>query len=150
MSLIARFCTPVQRGIMLALVAGIIVVAGCAQLRKATYPQDFVYLEPRQVRSQMALMSLYMGQIDDILADSSTISSEQQTRLVRILVSIDEVTNRLGAGDIQTSHLVIDEHIDDFKADVNVAIRDARADPPNYFSLGKLAGSCVACHRHRR
>ena len=138
------------RRFVLLLVTAVITVGGCAQIRKATYPKDFVYLEPRQVRSQMALMSLYMGQIDEILADSSAISSDQQARLVRILSSIDEVTNRLGAGDVQTSHLVIDEHIDDFKADVNVAMRDARADPPNYYSLGKLAGSCVACHRYRR
>ncbi len=130
-------------------IAVVIAVGGCAQIRKATYPRDFIYLEPKQVRSQMALMSLYMSQIDEILSDSSTISSEQQSRLVGILGSIDQVTNRLGAGNVRTSHLVIDEHIDDFKTDVNVALRDARADPPNYFSLGKLAGSCVACHRYR-
>ncbi len=150
MSISAFFRSRASVRVVLALMAAATIVAGCAEIRKATYPQDFVYLEPRQVRSQMALMSLYMSQIDEILADSSTISSEQQTRLVGILNSIDEVTNRLGAGEVQTSHLVIDDHIDDFKADVNVAMREARADPPNYYSLGKLAGSCVACHRYRR
>lgn len=149
MSFYAFVSTRPARRVLLVMVAAAILAGGCAQLRKATYPQDFVYLEPKQVRSEMALMSLYMSQIDDILADSSTISSEQQARLVRILVSIDDVTNRLGAGEAQTSHLVIDDHIDDFKADVNDALRKARADPPNYYSLGRLAGSCVACHRYR-
>ncbi len=137
------------RSILWLSLAAIIAVGGCAQIRKATYPRDFIYLEPSEIRGQMALMALYMRQIDDILADGSAISSEQQSRLVGLLGSIDKVTNRLGAGDVQSSHLLIDERIDDFKIDVNVALRDARADPPNYFNLGKLAGSCVACHRYR-
>ncbi len=137
------------RSILWLSIAVMIAVGGCAQIRKATYPRDFIYLEPTEVRGQMALMALYMRQIDDILAEPTAISSEQQSRLVGLLGSIDKVTIRLGAGEVETSHLLIDERIDDFKADVNVALNDARADPPNYYSLGKLAGSCVACHRYR-
>lgn len=125
------------------------LVAGCAQVRKATYPGDFVYLHPQQVKSEMALLALYMRQIDEILRDGTTISSEQQQNLFKILVKIDDTTNRLGAGNIETSHLIIDDHIDQFKADVTIAMRDASADPPNYYTLGKLAGSCVACHQYR-
>ncbi len=36
------------------------ILLGCAELRKATYPSDFVYLERKQVVSQMALMSLLL------------------------------------------------------------------------------------------
>ena len=126
-----------------------LTVSGCENFRNSGYPQDFIYLEPSEIRGQMARMSLYMRQIDDILAEGTTISSEQQARLVPLLVSIDEVTNRLGAGDVETSHMLIDERIDDFKADVNLALDAARADPPNYFNLGKLAGSCAGCHEYR-
>ena len=125
------------------------LVAGCAQVRKATYPGDFVYLHPKQVRSEMAMLALHMRQIDEILRDGKTISSEQQQNLVRILAKIDDTADRLGAGNIETSHLIIDDHIDQFKADVTIAMRDASADPPNYYTLGKLAGSCVACHQYR-
>lgn len=140
------------RRVLFALVAALALaglVSGCAQIRKATYPKDFVYLDSRQVRSEMALMSLYMRQIDEMLADNTRISSEQQERLIRILVSIDEVTNRLAAGSIETNHLTIDDNIDAFKHDVNVALRDASSNPPSYFTLGKLAGSCTACHQYR-
>ena len=136
--------------LLLAALIGAPLLGGCEYVRKATYPQDFVYLEKKQIRSEMALMSMYMRQIDAILADGSAISSEQQRQLVGLVNSIDQVTNRLGAGGVQTSHLVIDDHIDEFKADVNLALRDARADPPNYYALGRLAGSCVGCHRYRR
>ena len=127
--------------------AGLLI--GCAQIRKATYPTDFVYLEQTQIRSEMALLSFYMRQIDEILLDDSTVSSEQQGQIVKILSKIDNSVDSLGAGNIRTNHLVLDDHIDQFKSDVTVALRDASSDPPNYFALGRLSGSCVACHKFR-
>jgi len=127
--------------------AGLLI--GCAQIRKATYPSDFVYLEQNQIRSEMALLSLYMRQIDEILLDDSTVSSEQQGQIIKILSKVDNSVDSLGAGNIRTNHLVLDDHIDQFKSDVTVALRDASSDPPNYFALGRLSGSCVACHKFR-
>ena len=125
------------------------LLTGCAHIRKATYPSDFVYLEQNQIRSEMALLSLYMRQIDEILLDDSTVSSAQQEQVIKILSKIDNSVDSLGAGNIRTNHLVLDDHIDQFKSDVSVALRDASSDPPNYFALGRLSGSCVACHKHR-
>jgi hypothetical protein len=127
--------------------AGLLI--GCAQIRKVTYPSDFVYLEQNQIRSEMALLSLYMRQIDEILLDDSTVSSEQQGKIIQILSKVDNSVDSLGAGNIRTNHLVLDDHIDQFKSEVTVALRDARSDPPNYFALGRLSGSCVACHKFR-
>lgn len=121
----------------------------CAQIRKATYPDDYVYLEQKQITSKMALLSFYMRKIDEILLEDSTISSEQQVRIEKILVSMSETVNSLGTGNVQTSHLVIDDHIDQFQSAVNLALNNVRADPPNYFALGQLSGSCAACHQYR-
>jgi len=136
------------RLLVLALLVGGLVF-GCAQIRKATYPKDFVYLERKQVRSQMALLSMHLRHLDEIMLDSSTVGSEQQARILAILNQIDEGTRKLGGAGITTNHLVIDEHIDQFRLDLNLAIRDARADPPNYFALGRLSGSCSGCHIYR-
>lgn len=122
----------------------------CAQIRKVTYPQDYVYLEQKQVTSEMVLLSFYMRKIDDILAEDSTISSEQQARIEDILVSMIDSLNSLETGNIQTSHLVLDDHMDQFKSDINLALYNVRADPPNYFALGRLSGSCAACHQYRK
>jgi hypothetical protein len=127
--------------------AGLLI--GCAQIRKATYPSDFVYLEQTEVRSGMALLSFYMRQIDEILLDDSTVSSEQQGQIIKILSKVDKSVDSLGAGNVRTNHLVLDDHIDQFKSDVTLALRDASSDPPNYFALGRLSGSCVACHKFR-
>ncbi len=134
--------------VLLALLCGGLLAA-CAQIRKATYPSDFVYLEQKQVRSQMALLSLYLRQIDQILLDGSTVSSEQQQRILAILSKIETSATTLGAGNVRTNHLVIDDHIDQFRTDVYTAIHNASADPPNYFALGRLSGSCVSCHKLR-
>ena len=126
------------------------LIFGCAQIRKVTYPKDYVYLEPTKVTSKMALMSFYMRQIDEILLDDSVISSEQQRKIVSIVSKIDANANSLGADGVRTNHLVIDDHIDQFKTDVTVALRDASSSPPNYFALGRLSGSCLACHQYRK
>jgi len=146
--------TPLNRGgnstlrlVLIALLcAGL--VFGCAQIRKATYPDDYVYLDRKQLRSKMALLGLYVRQLDEVLLDSSAVSSIQQQRILDLLGKINDLTAELGSG-VTTNHLVIDDHIDQFKFDVNAAIRNARADPPNYFALGRLTGSCVGCHKYR-
>ena len=124
---------------------------GCAQVRKVTYPQDYVYLEKKQVSSKMALLNYYMIKIDEILLEDSTINSDQQARIVDILMSMgDTVASLETSGDARTSHLVIDDHIGEFRSDLNLALSNVRADPPNYFALGKLRGSCAACHQYRK
>lgn len=124
------------------------VVFGCAQIRKATYPSDYVYLERKQLRSKMALLSFYMLQLDQILLDDSSVSSDQQQRILNLLNNIQGTTAELGGG-VTTNHRVIDDHIDQFKMDVGNAYRNASADPPNYYALGRLSGSCVGCHKYR-
>jgi hypothetical protein len=130
------------------LLAGVLL-AGCAEWRKATYPRDFVYLDKKQVTGQMALMSMYMREIDEILEDNLAVNRHQQERIIALLNRIDTSAGMLGAGNVQTSHLLIDEHIDDFRDDVRSALRDASSDPPSYYALGRLAGSCTACHQYR-
>ena len=124
------------------------VVFGCAQIRKVTYPQDYVYLEKKQLRSKMALFSLYLRQISEIQSDTSLADGDRQQRLLELLRKIEDLTAEFGSG-ITTNHLVIDDHIDDFKIDVHNAIRNARANPPNYYALGHLTGSCLGCHKFR-
>jgi len=96
----------------------------------------------------MALLSFYIRQLDEILLDGSTVSNDQQQRILDLLNNIKAATAELGGG-VTTNHLVIDEHIDQFKNDVQAAIFNARSDPPNYFALGRLSGSCSGCHRYR-
>ena len=133
---------------MLVAILCAVVVFGCAQIREVTYPRDFVYLEKKERRSKMALLGFYVRQLEEILADGSIGDSDRQQSILSLLNKIDDLTLELGAG-ATTNHLVIDDHIEDFKSDVHAAIYDVRANPPNYYAVGKLIGSCVGCHKYR-
>ncbi|MFT7556732.1 MAG: hypothetical protein ACI9LO_003062 [Planctomycetota bacterium] len=125
------------------------VLQSCAQIRKVTYPPDFVYLEHKKVTSQMALLGLYTRRLDEIIKPNVYVTQEQHQKVLEILSQINQVTDVLGAGSPNTNHLVIDDHIDQFKDGVTTAIIMAEAEPPNYFAAGQLSGSCVACHKFR-
>jgi hypothetical protein len=149
----ARRFFPGKRQIQLFIIAllGAGLMFGCAQIRKVTYPDDYVYLDKKQVSSKMALLNYYMIKIDEILLEGSTINSDQQARIEKILISMGDTVNSLEtSGDARTSHLVIDDHIGEFRSDLNLALNNVRSDPPNYFALGKLRGSCAACHQYRK
>ena len=48
-----------------------------------------------------------------------------------------------------TSHLLIDENLDEFLTDILKAKFLVQEEPPNYFAVGQLTGSCMACHSER-
>lgn len=122
---------------------------GCAQVRKVTYPADFVYLDESLVQTAMLRMSLAIRGIDQIVSREKTLSPVDRQRIREHLTSIDEITESLGAGDMVTNHLLIDEHIDEFKREVRQAIRNANATPPDFYDASRLSGNCVGCHRYR-
>lgn len=124
------------------------VAFGCAQIRKVTYPRDYVYLERKEIRSKMALLGLYVRHLDEALVDTAVSSDERQQRVVDLLDKMAALTAEFGSG-VTTNHLVIDDHVDEFKSDVNSAIYDARANPPNYVAASRLIGSCLGCHKFR-
>ncbi len=145
---IASMNAPVARWLLLLMLcAGLI--AGCAEMRKSTYPSDYVYLEKKEITGEMFQMSQYLREIDQILLDDSTVSSEQQKRIIVVLNKIGASANKLGGDNVRTNHLILDEHIDQFRSEVDLALRDASADPPNYFALGRLSGACLGCHKYR-
>ncbi len=118
----------------------------CAQVRKLTYPADYIYLEQKDIDSAMVLLSLYIREMDALLSSNQMLTDWNQRRILELLSLIDSTTDRLGASNITTNHLAIDEHLDDFKSDLFSAISAAKTDPPNYFPAGEIAGSCTACH----
>ena len=98
----------------------------------------------------MALLGLYLRKMEEILTPNESISSENQAQILDLLTSINKTTESLLVGNRDTNHLVIDDHMDQFRSDVYAAIRGAKANPPNYFVAGQISGSCIACHKYRK
>lgn len=136
--------------LMVIVLLSISIIIGCSQIRKVTYPQGYVYLEKKEVRSKMALLGFYVRQMDEILYREDSVSHQDQARLLELLSLINKTTSDLHASNRDTNHLVIDEHMDQFKSDVLSAIRGAKENPPNYFAAGQISGSCTACHKFRK
>jgi hypothetical protein len=124
-------------------------VSGCAQIRKVTYPPNYVYLEHKEVTNTMVLLNLYIRQIDAILSRPEYINGQEQIRVVELLTLIGDKADSLNPGSEGSNHLVFEEHLNDFKSDVYAATFAARKNPPNYYLAGEIFGSCVACHKFR-
>jgi len=131
-------------------VAGITMVLfalpACSWVRKVTYPPTFTYLENSDITSSMKRMADSVNRIDSILISHEAPSARQRERIIADLNTIDSIATALGAGTQQTNHLLIDEHIDEFRLAVRRAQEDVKSTPPRYYRVGGLIGNCTSCH----
>ncbi len=126
-------------------------VLGCAQIRKLTYPPDFVYLEKKDIHGLMRAMTDSIVRIDRLVAEDGTGAADatQQQKIIDELGKLESTAIRISGGFSETHHFVISDNIEQFIGDVSRAKVFASANPPNYYSTGKITGSCLACHQFR-
>lgn len=125
------------------------LAAGCAMVRQVTYPPDFVYLDRSEITGAMSQLSADIWRIEDILSSSETVLPYEREKIITILSDMDGVADKLGAGTVNTNHPFIDQNIDSFQRDVELALEDVKNEPPSYYRAGRLSGRCLACHRLR-
>lgn len=142
-------------GIALAAALG-----GCVQIHLLSYPAEFVWLDDEDVRGAMQLMAASVERLDLLVVPFEGLEASDAESLRRAvdeeLALIEEIALALAAGVApegeplpRTNHLLIDEHIDEFLADVARARSLVAAETPSYYAVGELVGSCTACHRYR-
>lgn len=137
----------VLAGIMLS----IVMAGGCAQIRKATYPQDFVYLSRTDVSNTMHQIAGHMAALDSLLEDISPDADTQRVArdMLQHLELMNQLAGALGQGATGTNHLLIDAHLGDFVSALDSTRVTLNASPPRFYEVGRLVGSCNACHRFR-
>ncbi len=129
------------------LTTSILLLSGCAAVRKVTYPPDFTYLEKKTVTSSMHQLAVSIEKLDNMLREmGSEVSAPERERVISQLNAMESIADDLGAGTQVTNHLLLDEHIDRFKSDVINARHAVEAEPPNFYLVGRLSGSCTGCH----
>ncbi len=114
-----------------------------------TYPADMVYIEDSEVENAMLRLSRYIWSMNDIFDSQEHIAGYNREMILELLGNMEKEALTLGAGSRQTNHLLIDENIEEFRADVRNARKAVEAEPPNYYLAGRLSGSCLACHVKR-
>ena len=135
--------------IMLLAAAVVAGIAGCAQIRKLTYPEDFVYLEKKQVENLMQNMGDGIERLDRLVTDASESDAYQQQRIVAELDSIERIAIRLSGGHKQTNQFFIGDHIQKFISEVGTAKMFANSSPPKYNKAREIKNSCQECHQFR-
>lgn len=123
-----------------------LLLNACAVIRSATYPPEYIYLTDKELQSAMGDMATSLSSIDRLL-DSSTLNYVPTLKIIAHLNNMLSVTNSLGEGNIDTNHLLLNAHLDEFQTSLQSAKTDLQKRPPDYLRVGKLIGTCSACHR---
>jgi hypothetical protein len=132
--------------VLLAIVV-VAVIAGCAEIRKLTYPESFVYLDKKEVESLMQSMSDDIVRLNQLVSEASETDTVQQQKIVAELSSIERTAIRLSGGHKQTNQFFIGDHIEDFIDDVGTAKMFARSNPPRYDKAREITSACQECHQ---
>lgn len=133
---------------LFGLLALLLLVNACSNLRKLTYPEQITYIEKNELQGVMQRMSRVLSELDQIILSNSNTSDESHQILTQ-LQKLDLICAELDGGNTVTNHGVIDDNIEEFRNDIAHASRMISAIPPNYYYAGKLSGSCAACHQYR-
>lgn len=135
----------------LAVVFAALAAAGCAQIRKLTYPPDFVYLTRQDVNTGMYRIAGHMDALNALLNEVPS-ADDPDPLADRMLAHVDGiglVIRELGAGASGTNHLLIDAHRGEFVDAIERTRVSLQNVPPRFYEVGRLVGSCNACHRFR-
>lgn len=148
-----------------------LTVAGCVQIRLLTYPAEFKWIDDTDVQSVMQSMAIRMRRVDELLVNNKTDnatssdanpsedSASLHQQVLAEVTGMEQLAATLQTGGRNTmageelppttNHLLLDEHLNEFIAQLNHARWQLEAEPPSYYGAGQLVGNCNACHRMR-
>jgi len=124
-------------------------IVGCAQIRKLTYPEDFTYLEKKEVESLMQRMGESIGRLGQLVAEATPSDASQQQKIIAELSKLEKIATRLSGGHTQTNQFVINDHIEEFISDISTARMFANLNPPKYYKVANVTSGCTNCHQFR-
>lgn len=124
-------------------------VAGCEHVRRVTYPPEFTYLTDATVSTSMGRMARHVARLEALMGEAPTEQAIDRGAVIAELRQLQDVARSLGAGPAATNHLLVDAHVDRFSQSLDRARRAVEHDPPSYYLVGQVTGSCSACHLYR-
>jgi len=137
---------PKLTNILLAIL--LVGIVGCSQIRQLTYPDDFTYLENKQVKALMSEMNDSVQQLGQQVSKTPPAEIDSQ-QVLNSLSEIESITSKIIGGHSQTNQLFISEHIEQFVSDVGTAKMYVKSSPPNYSKARDITNSCNDCHKSR-
>lgn len=122
-------------------------LAGCVQIRYLTYPDSFTWIGEEDVKTSMQAMGKALSQLNR-LVERETILGENRTDILLELENIEYLSASLALG-AETNHQLLHDNIEEFLDSILRARIQVESNPPNYYGIGQLTGSCSSCHRLR-
>lgn len=105
----------------------------------------FDYADGEELRSRMHQLAFELQNLDRELAIEYDERQPDQSSVVDNLRNIDRIATSLQSGEIDEKHPFLAESMGKFLSDVERAEWDASRN--RYYMAGRIAGSCVSCHR---
>ena len=133
-------------------------IIGCSNqmaksIRSVTYPPDFKYIEPDELRSEMGKLAQELRLLDLALdplpdpAESQELTEIQRQKILIILGNIERIASSLQATETGSSHPFMQDYMSDFVRRVGEARIAASLPRPRYYFAGQVAGGCTNCHQ---
>jgi len=107
---------------------------GCAAERYNVVP-------PGPLHSYMVRIRAGVDKLDRLMVSSPT-----QAEVVAVLTHIEFAAKQLTRSGVRSKHPLLRDNAVSFHSSVLRALRGAAANPPNYYSAGKVGGACIHCH----
>ncbi len=117
-----------------------------ALVRRHTYPPDFKYIDRSQLRSAMWQLANDVSALDRVMRQPGAMDAARRAEVEQLLTAMLTATTDLQAQGRPTNHPLMTDHVESFRRDVTQALAGVRAEPPSYYLVGTVSGTCLTCH----
>jgi len=133
-----------------ALVVGFAVAVACSGPRggvprESTAP-EFSYITEEQLQSAMWQLASSIESLQAVFASRKPLRQSQRVEVIDILDQMIAAADELGPSGLSTNHPRITDNLGRFREKLEIARESASMNPPRYYLVGNLSGTCLACH----
>ena len=107
---------------------------------------EFNYISEEQLESAMWQLASGVKMLQAIFAPRQPIEQSQRVEVIEILDQMIVAANELGPSGQSSNHPHITKNLGRFREKLVIARDSASMNPPRYYLVGSLSGTCLACH----
>ena len=94
----------------------------------------------------MGRLALGVKRLQAIFADRKPITPDQRLEVIAVLDQMIIAADELGPDGVSSNHSRITHNLPRFREKLEIAKESASMQPPRYYLVGNLSGTCLACH----
>jgi len=136
--------------VLAALVVAFAAVVSCSGPRGGVLQQapapEFNYITEEQLESAMWQLAFGVERLQTIFGSRQPMKQSQRAEVIGILDQMIVAADELGPSGISSNHPRITHNLGRFREKLEIARDSASMNPPRYYLVGNLSGTCLACH----